>query len=78
MDMEKRNQELLYEMGGKVLKVSEEERDLGVIMDRSAKPSRQCAEKVNSTLGTIRRAIVTRDRDTVLRLNNSLARQQLE
>jgi len=78
MDMGKRNQELSYEMGGKVLKVSEEERDLGVIMDRSAKPSRQCAEKVNSTLGTIRRAIVARNRDTVLRLNKSLARQQLE
>jgi len=40
----KRNQELAYEMGGKVLKVSEKERDLGVIMHRSAKPSRQCAE----------------------------------
>ena len=28
MHMGKRNQELSYEMGGKVLKVSEEERDL--------------------------------------------------
>ena len=36
--------ELSYEMGGKVLNVSEEERDLGMIMHRSAKPSRQCAE----------------------------------
>ena len=44
MHMGKRNQELSYEMGGKVLKVSEEERDLGAIMHRSAKPSRQCAE----------------------------------
>src|SRR6218665_3342585 len=35
MHMGKRNQELSYEMGGKVLKVSEEERDLGVIMHRS-------------------------------------------
>src|SRR6218665_1312126 len=38
MHMGKGNQ-LSYEMGGKVLKVSEEERDLGVIMYRSAKPS---------------------------------------
>ena len=55
---------------GKVLKVSEEERDLGVIMHRSAKPLRQCAEaskKANSTLGMIRRTIVTRDKDTILR-----------
>src|SRR6218665_2406714 len=81
MHMGKGNQELSYEMGGKVLKVSEEERDLGVIMQRSAKPSRQCAEasrKANSTLGMIRRTIVTRDKDTILRLYKSLVRPQLE
>src|SRR6218665_13665 len=82
MHMGKRNQELSYEMGGKVLKVSNEERDLGVIMHRSAKPSRQCAEaskKANSTLGMIRRTIVTRDKDTILRLYKSLVRPlQLE
>ena len=32
MPMEKRNQELSYEMEGKVLKMNEDERDLGVIM----------------------------------------------
>src|SRR6218665_2299146 len=81
MHMGKRNQGLSYEMGGKVLKVSEEERDLGVIMHRSAKPSRQCAEaskKANSTLGMIRRTMVTRDKDTILRLYKSLVRPQLE
>src|SRR6218665_2860989 len=81
MYMGKGNQELSYEMGGKVLKVSDEERDLGVIMHRSAKPSRQCAEaskKVNSTLGMIRRTTVTRDKGTILRLYKSLVRQQLE
>src|SRR6218665_583297 len=75
MHMGKRNQELSNEMGGKVLKVSEEERYLGVIMHRSAKPSRQGAEaskKANSTLGMIRRTIVTRDKDTILRLYKSL------
>jgi len=49
----------------KILKVSEDERDLEVIMHKSAKPSRQCAEvskKANSTLGMIRRTIVTRTR----------------
>ena len=44
MHLGKRNQKLSYEMGGKVLKVNEKERDLGVIMHRSAKLSRQCAE----------------------------------
>src|SRR6218665_1592372 len=81
MHMGKGNQELSYVMGGKVLKVSEEERDLGVIMHRSAKPSRQCAEaskKAYSTLGMIRRTIVTRDKDEILRLYKSLVRPQLE
>ena len=41
----------------------------------SAKPSGQCAKearKANSTFGTIRRTIVTRDKDAVLRLYKSL------
>src|SRR6218665_773802 len=81
MHMGKGNQELSYEMGGKGLKVSEEERDVVVIMHKSSKPSRQCAEaskKANSTLGMIRRTIVTRDKDTILRLYKSLVRTQLE
>ena len=44
---------------------------MGVIMHKSAKPSRQCAEalkRANSTLGMIRRTIVTRENDTILRL----------
>jgi len=63
------------------MKASEEERDLGVIMHRSAKPSSQCAEaskKANSILGMITWTIVTRDKDTILRLYKSLARPQLE
>ena len=69
--MEKRNQELSYEMGGKVSKVSEEEIDLGVIVHKSAKPSRQCDEaskKANPTIGMTRKTIVTRDKDTTIRL----------
>ena len=68
-------------MRSKVLKVSEEGRDLGVIMHKSAKPSRQCAEaskKATSTLGMIRRIIVTRDKDTILRLYKTLVTPQLE
>ena len=79
--MGKRNQELSCEMGGKVLKASEEERDLGVIMHRSSKPSRQCADasiKANSNLRIIRRKIVTRYKDTILRLYELLVRPQLE
>src|SRR6218665_983535 len=79
--MEKISQELSYAMGGKMLKVNEEESDLGEIMHRSAKSSRQCAEsskKANSTLGMITRTIVTRDKDTILRLYKTLVRPQLE
>src|SRR6218665_531230 len=81
MHIGKGNQDLSYVMEGKVLKDSEEERDLGVIMLRRTKPSRQCAEaskKANTTLGMIRRTIVTRDKDTILRLYKTLVRPQLE
>jgi hypothetical protein len=81
MHMGRRNQEFAYEMGGKALRVSDEERDLGVIMHKSAKPSRQCTEaakKANSTLGMIKRTIVTRDKDTILRLYKSMVRPHLE
>src|SRR6218665_2163712 len=50
-------------------------------MHRSAKPPRQCAEaskKANSTLGMIKRTIVTRDKDTIVRLYKTLVRPQLE
>jgi len=41
--------------------VTKEEIDFGVIMHKSAKPSRQCVEadkEANSTVGTIRMKIV--------------------
>ena len=41
--MRKRKKDCFYEMGLKVAKVSEVERELGVIMQKGAKPSRQCA-----------------------------------
>jgi|SRR6218665_400152 len=50
-------------------------------MHRSTKQSRQYAEaanQANATLGMIRRTIVTRDKDTILRLYKSLVRPQLE
>src|SRR6218665_3888145 len=75
----KRNQELSHEVGCKLLKASEEERDLGVIIHRSAKPSMHCVEaskKDNSTLGMIKKTIVTRDKDAMLRLYKSLVRPQ--
>ena len=60
--------------------MSELERDLGMIMHKIAKPSRQCAEaakKTNSTLGLIR-TIVTREKDTIPNFYKSLISPSLE
>ena len=68
-------------MGGKTLKTTDEEKDLGVITHNSLKPSRQCVEaakKGNKILGMINRTIVTRDKETILRLYKSLVRPHLE
>ena len=54
---------------------------MGVIVQRSMKPSRQCAEaakKANKILGMISRNIVSRDREIILRLYKSLVRPHLE
>ena len=48
--------------------------DVGVIMHKSAKLSRQCFEeerKANLAVGTIRRKIVNRVMDAILRLYKS-------
>ena len=58
-----------------------EERDLEVIMHCSVKPSRQCVEaakRANRILGMIKRTIVSREQDVVLRLYKSLVRPHLE
>ena len=49
------------------MRETDEEKDLGVIIHESAKPSRQCtdaAAKANKNLGLIRRAVVSRDKKT--------------
>jgi hypothetical protein len=76
-----RNLSFQYEMGGVTLNEAEEERDLGVIIHRSAKPSRQCTEaakKANRVLGMIKRTIVSREKDIILRLYKTLVRPHLE
>ena len=45
--------------------------DVGVIMHKSANPSRQCVDteqEANSTVGKIRRKIVNRVKDTIVRI----------
>jgi len=44
---EKSNKKFKYDLGGVTLRASDEERNLGVIMHSSAKPSRKCVEAAN-------------------------------
>jgi ribonucleases P/MRP protein subunit RPP40 len=79
--MGKNNKEAEYKMGGNVLKKSKKERDLGVIIDYTGKPSEQCVmavKKANSVLGMIKRNITFKSKEVIVRLYKSLVRPRLE
>jgi len=60
-----------YQMGGSTLGVTEEERDIGMVVDKSLKPSKQCAkaaQKARTVLGQIARAFHFRDRHVFKKL----------
>ena len=81
MHMGKRNQKCRYEMNGTTLKETTEERDLGILVHNSAKPSIQCAKAANrgnQVLGIIKRTMVSRDKDLILKLYKTLVRPHLE
>ena len=64
-------------MDTEVLQSVSEESDLGVIISSDLKPSKQCVsavKKANMTLGMIKKHIVLRDKDTIIRLFKSLVR----
>ncbi len=66
LHMGKKNEKFQDKLGGMSLRDSEEERDLGVVVHNSAKPSRQCSEaakKANKVLGMIKRIIVSREKN---------------
>ena len=70
-----------YELGGECLTASEAERDLGVIVDRNLKVSKQCvkaAATASSVLGMISRTITNRSKDILVNLYKSLVRPHLE
>ena len=70
-----------YQMDGETLQTVSEETDLGVIISGDLKPSKQCiaaVKKANMTLGMIKRHIVSRDKNTILRLYKGLVRPKLE
>ena len=77
----KNNPRREYVMEGKKLLVVEEEKDLGVLIDQSLKPSCQvgaAAKKANSALGQLLRAFTYRDKVHFIRLYQTFVRCHLE
>ena len=70
-----------YTMNGQLLESVAEEKDLGIIMNSTAKPSVQCAmavKKANQMLGLILRTFQCRDRNSMLQLFKTFIRPHLE
>ena len=66
-----------YSMNGEILQSVTEDTDLGIIVSNYLKPSKQCVSAVKkgiTTLGLIKRHIVSRDKNFIVRLYKSLMR----
>ncbi|CAM4680127.1 unnamed protein product [Lepidochelys kempii] len=75
------NKNFSYKLGTHQLEVTEEEKDLGVLVDHRMTMSRQCdvaVKKVNAVLGCIRRGISSRDKEVLVPLYKALVRPHLE
>ena len=75
------NRQVHYIMDGNILESVDEERDLGVIIQRNFKVDKQCAKAAktaNSVLGMIRRCFINKGVDIILPLYKSLVRARLE
>jgi ribonuclease P/MRP protein subunit RPP40 len=81
MHLGSKNPQCEYKMGNNILKKSKQERDLGVIMDSSGKSTEQCimaVKKANTILGMIKRNIIFKSKDVIVRLYKALVRPKLE
>jgi hypothetical protein len=77
----KKNPAFVYDWGGEQLEATEEEKDVGVIISKSLKPSLQCAraaKKANQVLGQMARSITYRDKYTFTRLYKVYVRPHLQ
>jgi hypothetical protein len=77
----KKNSMFEYTMGGVSLAASEWEKDLGVLVHQSLKPSMQCskaAKKANSVLGQLCRGVGYRDKTVFIDLYKTYVRPHLE
>ena len=71
MHFGKKNTRQEYTMGGHILEESKQEKDLGVIIEDSLKPSAQCAKaaaKANMVLGQLTRGCTWRDPENLTKL----------
>ncbi|CAM4639967.1 unnamed protein product [Lepidochelys kempii] len=81
MHIGKHNPNYTYTMMGSKLAVTTQERDLGVIVNCSLKPSTQCAaavKKANGMLGIIKKGIDNRTENIIFPLYKSMVRPHLE
>ena len=81
MHVGKNNPHYEYTMGGVKLSETDEERDIGVMITKTLKPSSQCnkaAARATSVLNQIKRNFHYRDRHTFLRLYKQFVRPHLE
>ena len=81
MHLGRGNPQSIYHMEGTVLKTTDVEKDLGVWMSETLKPSVQCkkaATKANQTLGQISRAFHYRNKEVFGKLIKMFVRPQLE
>ena len=75
------NGQVHYVMDGNILESVEEERELGIIIQKNLKVDKQCAKAAktaNSVLCTIRRSFINKGVDIILPLYNSLVRPRLK
>ncbi|CAM5110189.1 unnamed protein product [Natator depressus] len=75
------NKNFSYKLGTHQLEVTEEEKDLGVLVDHRMTMSRQCdmaVKKASAVLGCIRRGISSRDKEVLVPLYKALVRPHLE
>ena len=76
-----KNMQYNYTMNGRTLETVDSEKDVGVIIHQSLKPSLQCAKaasKANLVLGQLARAVTYRDKVTFIRLYTVYVRPHLE
>ena len=77
----KKNQQYLYHIKGTLLKPSDAERDLGVLISNDMKPNKHIKEvvkKANQCLGMIRRSFTHIDKEIFLLVYKTFIRPKLE